>query len=89
MFVRDRLKTPPSSEAVALMYGPRLQAGLKDFHAMLRVHKAHTVMLVNQGIISSEAGAALISAVRGLEDGGLECMPLDPKLEDLFYNVEA
>lgn len=89
MLVRDRLKTAPSEEAVALMYGPRVEAGRKDFLPMLQVHRAHAVMLARQGIISQEDAAALLGAVQELEQGGLEAVVLDPRLEDLFYNIEA
>ena len=89
MQVRERLKTPPSEKAIALYFGPRLETGLKDFDHMLRVHKAHAVMLVRQGIIAREVGAALVSVIDDLQQGGLSSMTLDPKLEDLFYNIEA
>ena len=89
MFVRERLKTPPSPEAIELLFGPHLQYGLKDFDHMLRVHKAHTVMLVKQNIVTREVGAALIAAIEELQQGGVSLLALDPKLEDLFYNVEA
>ena len=58
MFVRDRVKGAPSEEAQALVFGPRLRAGLKDFGPMLQVHRAHATMLATQGIITLEAGQA-------------------------------
>lgn len=89
MLVRDRLKAAPSEDALALVYAPRLRAGLKDFAPMLWVHKAHTVMLASQEIIGQEDASALLSAITALENEGLKALSLDPRLEDLFYNVEA
>jgi argininosuccinate lyase len=89
VLVRERLKTAPSGEAIDLLYGPRLQNDLKDFDHMLRVHLAHTVMLTRQGIIEPAVGSALAGALLQLRRAGLPSMTLDPKLEDLFYNVEA
>lgn len=89
MLVRERLKTAPSPEAIDLLFGPRLENGLKDFDHMLRVHTAHAVMLATQRIITVDVGAALVVALRELQQGGLESMTLDAKLEDLFYNIEA
>lgn len=87
--VRERLKTAPSTEAISLLYGPRLQNDLKDFDHMLRAHLAHTLMLTAQQIIAPDTGTALAREILDLRARGLESMDLDPKLEDLFYNIEA
>lgn len=89
MLVRERLGTAPSDEAIALIFGPRLERGAKDFDPMLRVHRAHTLMMERQGIIEREAAIGLATACRDLQAAGLESLTLDPKLEDLFYNIEA
>ncbi len=88
MFVRERLKAAPSEEAIALMFGPKLKQGLKYFPHMLRAHKAQAVMLARQGIVMRETGAALVTVLNELERDGYDVLDLDPKLEDLFYNVE-
>jgi len=89
MLVRERLGTAPSDEAINLLFGPRLENGLKDFDHMLRVHKAHTVMLTKTGIIGEEVGNSLAGVLLALQDAGIDSLELDPKLEDLFYNIEA
>jgi argininosuccinate lyase len=89
MLVRERLGTAPSDEAVALIFGPRLERARDDFDPMLRIHRAHAIMLQRQGIIERDVAAAIVSACRDMQQAGLEALALDPKLEDLFYNVEA
>jgi argininosuccinate lyase len=89
MLVRERLGTAPSDEAIALMFGPRLVRGTKDFGPMLRIHRAHALMLHQQGIITRDVAAGIAGACQALQQAGVETLTLDPKLEDLFYNVEA
>jgi argininosuccinate lyase len=89
MLVRERLGTAPSDEAIALMFGPRLMRGSKDFDPMLRIHRAHVLMLHQQGIVTREVAAAIAGACKALQQAGVDSLALDPKLEDLFYNIEA
>lgn len=88
VLVRERLGAAPSEDAIELIFGPRLEEGLKDFDHMLRVHKAHAIMLARQNIITEEVASKLLTVLKQLQDDGLESMELDPKLEDLFYNIE-
>jgi len=87
MYFRERVKSAPSKEAIELVYGPKLRDGLKSYDHMLRIHKAHAVMLVRQSVIAPEVGAALLKAVCDLQQQGPEAIEIDPQLGDLFYNI--
>jgi argininosuccinate lyase len=52
---------------------------------VVRVLKAHLVMLVKQGLIGQDAGARCLEALRQVPSD----LPLDPALEDVHMNLEA
>ncbi|WP_406625940.1 argininosuccinate lyase [Acidovorax sp. SDU_ACID1] len=58
------------------------------FHVHLSIHKAHTVMLVEQALVTADEGAQILRALRELEDGGKKGLQLHPDT-DLYMQMEA
>ncbi|CAN5396869.1 argininosuccinate lyase [soil metagenome] len=56
---------------------------------MIAANEAHTVMLAEAGIISSEHAARVLSAQRIVAADGPEAFNYDPQVEDLFFLLEA
>ena len=58
------------------------------FPFLIRYHQAYVVMLVEQGIVTREAGGQLLQALRDIAGEGLERLDLSPLLEDIHPNLE-
>lgn len=56
--------------------------------ALLEVHRAHLIMLVEQGIVSPEHGRVLSNALRRLDRPSLAAACFDGSCEDFFFYVE-
>lgn len=70
-----------------------LEVGFREAQRLLFPHmqasnEAHILMLVEQGILSQEDGAALFRAFATVEADGPACFRYDPGVEDLFFAVE-
>ncbi len=59
------------------------------FAPMLAANRAHAIMLTAQGIISQANGRALLNAIAEVEAGGIEALPYQSGIEDLFFLVEG
>lgn len=71
-----------------------LEVGFREAQRLLFAHmqaanEAHILMLVEQGIISQQDGAALFRAFAEVETAGAESFQYDPSVEDLFFAVEG
>jgi argininosuccinate lyase len=87
--MRERLTLPPADEVVEYLFKPRALAFVdRDFRLMMWVNQAHVLMLVRQGVLTHDVGRSLIRALRELEQEGAESLTLDPRLEDLYFNLE-
>jgi argininosuccinate lyase len=60
----------------------------RDFRLMMWINQVHVLRLVRQGILSREVGQPLIRALRQLEQEGTAGFTLDPRLKDLYFNLE-
>ena len=81
-----------SEENVFLKYlmEPQLvDQGEKFFNIMVKINDAHTLMLLKQGIISSNDSRQLLTLSQELSKKGVKALDLDPKKEDLYLNMEA
>ena len=74
------------------LYGVRTRALLPAIHAF---DKAHTVMLVEEGLLPRETGAAILRGLRQLESEGVQSFAksyhhlvaaLDSKIEEQGWN---
>ena len=87
--MRERIKAPPAEEVVEYLFRPRaLTSPGRDFRILLRINRAHVVMLVRQDLMTPEHGAALLHVLSELEADGVESLPFDPGLEDAYLNME-
>ena len=56
--------------------------------AMLSASRAHTLMLVRQGILDRETGRSLLEGLKALEAEGVAGVAYDGRYEDLFFYLE-
>lgn len=56
--------------------------------AMLSASRAHTLMLVRQGILDHETGRSLLEGLQALEAEGVAGVTYDGRYEDLFFYME-
>jgi argininosuccinate lyase len=61
----------------------------RHFAEYMRVHRAHTVMLAECGIIAREDAAAILRALDAIEAGGLDALAMEPGADDLYLTTEA
>lgn len=80
----------PSPVYAGAILGPAFEfAAGYLFEPMTLANKAHAVMLVERGIVSRDAGAALLSAIDSAGSAGARSYAYDPAVEDLFFAVES
>jgi argininosuccinate lyase len=56
---------------------------------MIAIHKAHLIMLVEQGLLSEEEAGQIMAGIRALDLSALRGSTYDGKYEDLFFYVES
>ncbi|WP_246218390.1 hypothetical protein [Litoribacterium kuwaitense] len=59
------------------------------FAAMFSIHKAHTTMLSEQGILTKEEAEKILYGVQEIEQMDIEQMEYSSRYEDLFFFVES
>ena len=59
-----------------------------SFSMQLENHRAHVIMLCEQGIITSAEARAILAALRKLQADGPDAVGRRPGLTDLFSNLE-
>jgi argininosuccinate lyase len=85
--VADRLHSSPASELVTTAFAAELEQQDVLFEGIGLADIAHTIMLVEVGIIPADEGAALLSFLLKLQPRR-DFVP-DPALGDLYTNREA
>jgi argininosuccinate lyase len=86
--IGGRLRHGPSERLVQAVFRKELEAQLGLFDALSRADLAHTLMLVEAGVIPSEPGRELLAALLELHARPLDFQP-DPARGDLYTNREA
>jgi len=86
--VGGRLASAPSGELVATAFARELTDQLPLFKGISFADLAHTIMLIEIGVIPSSAGGALLAALLTLHNQPSDFTP-DPALGDLYTNREA
>ena len=84
-----RLSAPPSERMVKYHDWPQLEREKRMFREFLAVDLAHTTMLVEQGIISRETGAAILGQLVKLETVEAGDFPIDVSRGSFLLQVEA
>ncbi|WP_270181415.1 argininosuccinate lyase [Alkalihalobacillus sp. CinArs1] len=59
------------------------------FHAMFQIHRAHVVMLSEQGIIKKKSAKVILDCVNRLEEMDVRSLSYSPEFEDLFFMMES
>jgi argininosuccinate lyase len=86
--VADRLHSSPAPELVATAFAAELEQQDALFEGIGFADIAHTIMLIEAGVIPAAPGAALLSFLLKLQPRPRDFVP-DPALGDLYTNREA
>ncbi len=84
----DRLKEGPAPELIASAFALEAGDGPLLFHGMSLADLAHTVMLIEVGIIPPQAGADLLAALLAMHAIAPADFPFDPAHGDAYTNRE-
>jgi argininosuccinate lyase len=87
--VDSRLSEGPARELIEYGYKQEIEEAHYSFRHELWNHKAHTVMLYEQKIITRAAAARILRVLGEIEAMGVERFPMDPAKGELFYNIES
>ncbi|MBE3571674.1 MAG: argininosuccinate lyase [Moorella humiferrea] len=85
---RDGIAFPGRSFVEAVLRPIYDEAKTNLLLPMIDIHKAHLVMLVEQGIVGREAARKIVAAVNSLDLEALARSDYDGQHEDLFFRVE-
>jgi len=86
--VGSRLAAGPAPELVQTAFARELADQMPLFEGMSLADLAHTIMLIEGGVIPAEAGRDLLAALLALHAAPPDFSP-DPALGDLYTNREA
>lgn len=84
-----RLKSPPAPVLVDTAFRRELASAGALYEGLSYADLAHTLMLIEQGVIPAAAGDALLAALVELHDEGLAGLRLDAQWGDLYNNRDA
>jgi argininosuccinate lyase len=88
--MRERLKVDLSDEVINYLLLPALEAEQKrSFTNIMDINKGHLLMLISKGIVTREDGQKILDAMEEINLKGASNLELDPKLEELYFNIEA
>jgi len=80
-----RLHVKFNEKASDYIYGRRVQEQAELFETHIWIHKAHVIMLAEQGTIPISHVKPILKALRNMKTGDVA---LDPRLGDLYTNTE-
>lgn len=83
-----RLKVPPSEKLVKYSDVPKLEREKTHFYQFIKVDMAHTVMLVEQKILSRGHGAKILRTLKEINGLGPDRFPIDPAKGSFLLQVE-
>ena len=86
--VGDRLKTGPAPELIASAFALEAGDGPLLYHGMSLADLAHTVMLIEVGVIPQDKGAKLLAALLDMHAIPGHEFPFDPSHGDAYTNRE-
>ncbi|MDM0110907.1 argininosuccinate lyase [Variovorax sp. J22R133] len=84
-----RLKSPAAARQLKYNDLPKLQGERKRFDEFLAVDMAHTAMLVEQEIITLEAGRAILQQLLTIGEMGSDDFPIDVHKGSFLLQVES
>lgn len=59
------------------------------FHVMFDIHRAHVIMLAEQGIIPEEEARTMLEGINKVAMSDTGSLSYQPQFEDLFFMMEA
>ncbi|MBU1173154.1 MAG: argininosuccinate lyase [Proteobacteria bacterium] len=83
-----RLGKPPAERLLEYVHGPRLIEEKKAFYEYNDIDLAHTVMLVEQEVLSEEDGKAILEGLKEMRELGPDKFPTDPVIGSFLLQVE-
>jgi len=72
----------------AARFSSSIEFDKRLFNADIRCNRAHTTMLIEEGIIPEDSGVKILAALDKLESEGLDALNLDPSFEDIHMAIE-
>lgn len=87
--IGDRLTDGPAPELVRSAFALEVSYGPWLYHGMSLADLAHTVMLIEAGVIPAPLGAHLLSSLLDLHSIPAHQFPFDPARGDAYGNREA
>lgn len=84
-----RLSAPPAARLVKYHGLPGLQREQKQFHEFIAVDLAHTVMLVEEGIISEAAGRLILQQLTAINGMKAADFPTDVRKGSFLLQIES
>ena len=80
---------PIAPEIIEYIINPDFKKAKQyDFKALLQLHKAYAIMLVESSILEKSLGARIIDALDYIDKNEAEDLELKNDAEDLFFVVE-
>ena len=89
LLAEARLSSPPSEQFLRHYHVPGLAREKRQLKDHMAVDLAHTVMLVEQGILARDQGAAILKALMEFRDLPPDAFPIDPLRGSFLLQVEA
>lgn len=88
--VGERLAGGPADQIVDLIYAENLKTEFPAaFQPILQINRAHTIGLLDAGVIDVAVAAAILKGLRDMEAAGVSGIAVDPTLEESYFNHEA
>ncbi|MGG3573031.1 argininosuccinate lyase [Bacillus gobiensis] len=79
----------PSKTYTSIVLEPAYNHAKQNFtEAMIQIHYAHLIMLVEQDLVEKEEAKKIAAAVQSIDIDELKSSSYDSRFEDLFFQVE-
>ena len=72
----------------AAQFSSSIEFDKRIFKSDIKCNRAHTTMLIEEGIIPKESGKKILKALDKLEKEGIGALNLDPSFEDIHMALE-
>jgi len=88
LLTEARLKVSPSEKLIQYSQASNLEHEKRHFYQFIKVDMAHTVMLVEQKILSEKDGAKILRTLNEINELGPDQFPTDPAKGSFLLQVE-
>ena len=87
--VDSRFSESPANEMIEYSYKLKIDEAKYTFDHELWNHRAHSIMLYEQGILSKSNASKILKVLNEITSMGVDRFPLDPRRGELFFNIES